>query len=137
MRWRLDSRNRGNMADIGLGPPFSKALLPFHFPISPSRFHSPPRSLAMAADHSCSYSSNPSSIPIPSTSRPSLLVFSGLSYALLFMLCFLPAQQLQKMYEKWSLFSKKTKMSVHSQLILVCLFLLILVDLEMFASVNN
>ncbi|XP_010655498.1 uncharacterized protein LOC100241283 isoform X2 [Vitis vinifera] len=65
------------MADLGLGPPFSKAL-PFHFPISPSRFHSAPRSLTMAADHPHSYSfSNPNPIPDPSTSQPSLLVFSG------------------------------------------------------------
>lgn len=69
--------NRRNMADLGLGPPFSKAL-PFHFPISPSRFHSAPRSLTMAADHPHSYSfSNPNPIPDPSTSQPSLLVFSG------------------------------------------------------------
>lgn len=69
--------NRRNMADLGLGPPFSKAL-PFHFPISPSRFHSAPRSLTMAADHPHFYSfSNPNPIPDPSTSQPSLLVFSG------------------------------------------------------------
>ncbi|RVW18860.1 Uncharacterized protein YNL011C [Vitis vinifera] len=88
------------MADLGLGPPFSKAL-PFHFPISPSRFHSAPRSLTMAADHPHSYSfSNPNPIPDPSTSQPSLLVFSGQSSSLLFMLSLFPAEQWQKMYEK-------------------------------------